>query len=105
MYQMRPAQLEALSFAVRECYEGEVIRHLRNIFPACVSEVLDGEIRERVQRCIPRAGGCRLTTQYDVLCFIDATYVLGEFFDSDESNPSLASLLKDEVRSEQIHSE
>jgi hypothetical protein len=83
MFRLRQEQFQEFTNAALESFEIAVVKHLREMLPAWVRPFTDEAIRQRVRACIPRAGVYELTTQYQVLCFVDATYLLGENFDTD----------------------
>jgi hypothetical protein len=99
MLKIRPEQLEVFAKAALERFEGSAIRHLRQIFPTAVASLTDDQIRMRVRSCLPRARLHGLTTEYQVLCFVDTTYLLGEFFDQEPPGSRIHRLLADTILS------
>lgn len=93
MFQLRDAHREAFEKTAYEAFEDAVVRQLRDLFADRVRAATDDDIRARVRACIPRARAYGLATQYQVMCFIDATYLLGEQFDTDPRYPTLRELL------------
>ncbi len=93
MFELREEHLNAFAGAAYDAFEDGVLRQLREVFPDKVRAFPDEDIRGRISACIPRAGVYGLTTQYQVMCFIDATYLLGEQFDGDPQYPSIRELL------------
>jgi hypothetical protein len=97
MLKLRPEQVQAFTDSAWNRFETGAIRHLRQIFPTAVASQSDSQIRQRVRDCVPRAGRYGLTTEYQVLCFVDATYLLGESFDSNPDDARLGALLTDGI--------
>jgi hypothetical protein len=93
MFQLREEHLNAFAQAAYGAFEDGVLRQLREVFPDKVRAFTDEDIRGRIRAGIPRASVYGLTTQYQVMCFIDATYLLGVKFDSDPRYPSIRELL------------
>jgi hypothetical protein len=83
MFQIRDAHLDAFAEAAYEAFEDGVLRRLRDVFAEKVCDFTDEDIRNRIRACVPRARSYGLTTQYQVMCFVDTTYLLGEDFDFD----------------------
>jgi hypothetical protein len=97
MLRIRKEQLPALRSVALDDFVDRGAAHLRRQLPALVAHFTAQELRERVRACIPRCDSYRLTSPYDIMCFVDATFLLGERFDEDPAHAWAADLLGDDV--------
>lgn len=83
MFKIREHHHKALRKDRLRLFEDRAIQHLRGCFPLETRSHSDGQLRERVRDCIGRANAYGLTTEQQVIAFIDVTYIEGERFDAD----------------------
>lgn len=95
MFKLRQEHLKAFSQLTLESFLNRGVSHLRKHFPSRVEDASDDDLRNWIRSCIPRAGAYGLTSQYEVMCFVDATILLGADFDSEPNYRLAAQLLCD----------
>jgi hypothetical protein len=95
MFKIRNEQARALTTLVRDNFEERAVRHLRDHEPAETAACSDAELRRRVRQGTPRAGKYGLTTEQQVMAFVDVTYLVGPEFDTDDGQPWARGVLTD----------
>ncbi len=95
MMRIRPEQMEAFDRLSLEAFLDRGAAHLRKEFPKEMAEASDANLRIQVRRGIDRAAKYGLTSQYEVICFVDAEVLLGEDFDGDPKHEWAKELLDD----------
>ena len=95
MIQIRPEQMEAFNRLCLEEFLDRGAAQLRKEFPKEMADASDANLRIRVRRGIDRAAIYGLTSQYEVICFVDAAVLLGEDFDRDPKHAWAKVLLDD----------
>jgi len=95
MWKIRQEQVDALSRGVMEGFERRAVGHCRRVLTQQVRPYTDAQLRERVRACLPRAAPYGLTTEYEVLCFVDTSFLLGEWFDRDPVHAWALQVLQD----------
>lgn len=83
MLKIREEQLEPFSSEAMTYFETRAVAHLRRDLVKQTGAFSDDDLRTRVRQCISRAAQYGLTTEKQVMCFVDVTYLLGPNFDSD----------------------
>jgi hypothetical protein len=96
MFQIRNQQIDALQADMLRRFEDAAIEHLRLHLTSQAQSYTDDELRQRVRECTIRAELYGLTSEQEIMCFVDATYLLGDRFDSDPSIPWAKELLEDQ---------
>ena len=94
MFKLRKAHMAAFEDAVFQDFEERAIDHLRTELPALAQPYDDGTLRQRIRAGIKRAAHYGLTTEHQLICFIDATFLLGERFDSDPGHDWALAILR-----------
>jgi len=82
MFQLRDGHLCAFNSAAMDNFEQRGVRHLRRRLPRATSAFSDEELRLRVRDGIRRARPYGLTTERQVMCFVDTGFLIGEDFDT-----------------------
>jgi hypothetical protein len=92
---IREAQLETFRDGARRDFEDKTILHLRSHLAEQTLPFSDVLLRARVRACIPRANRYGFRSSKQIVCFVDTTYFLGEFFDSQPTNRDIIGLISD----------
>jgi hypothetical protein len=58
--------------------------HLREYLPNQTKACSDDQLRQRIRSCVERARPYGLTSERQVMVFTDSTFLLGEYFDTDQ---------------------
>jgi hypothetical protein len=85
MFQLSENHLDAFRGIARGVFETRGVAHLSRRLPKQTAPYDDEQLRERIRSCIPRANRYNLTTQREVMAFVDTTYLSHEHFDTDPS--------------------
>jgi hypothetical protein len=83
MFQLRDEHLNALASVSRDNFVERGVSHLRVSLPDYSAPYTDDQLRERIRECVGRAGGYGLTSERQVMAFVDTTYIKGRNFDQD----------------------
>lgn len=82
MFQLRDQHVRGMEQVAEDNFVGRAVRHLRQTFPNTTAPQPDGNLSERVKRGIARAKPYGLTSEKQVMCFLDSGMILGETFDT-----------------------
>jgi hypothetical protein len=97
MFKMRAEHREAFRRAALEDFEERAIANLRNRLPEQASGVSTDAFRARVRKGLTRAAAYDLTTEFEVVTFIEAELLLGDRFDTDPRNLPVHLILKNKT--------
>ncbi len=75
--------MRAFQGVAKDNFEERGVGHLRRCLPEATAAYSDAQLKQHIDRCIGRAGRYGLTTERQVMGFVDATYLAGEHFDAD----------------------
>ena len=75
-------------------FEANAVRHLRAHLSGPTAAYTDDDLRRRARECVPRARAYGLTSERHIICFVDATYLLDERFDTDPEHDWAGKLLR-----------
>ena len=95
MFQLRDDHVRALQAVASNEFVERGVAHLRTCLPAATAGFTDDQLRQRIRGCIGRAGKYGLSSQQQVITFVDATYLAGEDFDTAPGNEKARALLLD----------
>jgi hypothetical protein len=98
IFRLRPGHIQGFAEASVEAYLDRVVTHVREQLSQAVTDLPPARIRERARLAIPRAKAHGLVSEYEALCFIDATFLLGEAFDKDPVERAAQAILADRTR-------
>ncbi|HUR44657.1 MAG TPA: hypothetical protein VMZ27_02185 [Candidatus Saccharimonadales bacterium] len=84
MFKFRKEHLDAFEAQAVAQFTARVLGHVKAVWAAETGELGDAAVLESVQSAIKRAGILGLSAEYDVVRFVDLTFILGKDF---ESNP------------------
>lgn len=93
MLKVRDEQYAALQDQAKLRFEDRVVRHLRTHLAEPTHEYSDDALRERIRVCQPRAAAYGLTSERQIVSFVDATFLIGEQFDSDPKHSDVSDIL------------
>lgn len=83
MLTIRKTQQDVFRRQARAAFEARAIAHLRRDLAEQTAGLGDDEVTRRVREAIARAERYGLATQRQIVCFVDASFLLGEGFDTD----------------------
>jgi hypothetical protein len=93
MLKIRAEQNSEFADQARQSFVERALRHAREELPGPVSCLSDDELRQSVRRATGRAGVYGLTTERQIICFLDASLLLGEGFEEQRQHEALRRLL------------
>ncbi len=82
VFQLRDEHVRGMQQVAEDNFVGRAVQHLRQTFPNTTAPQPDGDLSERVRRGIARAKPYGLTSEKQVMCFLDSGMILGETFDT-----------------------
>jgi hypothetical protein len=96
MFRIRAEQLDALEAAQIRRFEDLAIEHLRIYFHELTQPFSDDQLRLRVRECTIRSERYGLTSEQEIMYFLDTTFLLGNDFDLDPAISWAKDLLDDD---------
>jgi hypothetical protein len=84
MLKLRKEHLVAFEAQVIGLFASRAVAHLKAVWPAECGELGDLAVAESVQNAIQRATSFGLSSEYDVVRFVDLAFILAKDF---ETNP------------------
>jgi hypothetical protein len=84
MLKLRKEHLDAFEAQVVNLFIGRVITHVKALWPADCAQLGDPAVKDLVRSGIQRAASLGLTSEYDMVRFIDLSFILVKDF---ETNP------------------
>lgn len=93
MLKIRREQDERLRLQALVEFENRGVRHLRQQLRQPTAPFRDDELRQRIRACVLRAQQYGLTTEQQVMVFVDASYLVSEDFDSNPESDWAARIL------------
>jgi hypothetical protein len=96
MFRIRDEQIETLQADMLRRFEDAAVEHLRLHLASFTQTYTDDQLRQRAQECIPRSEQYGMSSEQEIMCFVDATFLLSDRFDSDPSTLWARELLEDE---------
>lgn len=85
MFQLRDEHIRAFQSVAVDNFEERAVRHLRKHLPDRTSQLTDDDLRRRVHRGMDRAKTYGFATEREIMCFVDTSFLLGEYFDTETS--------------------
>lgn len=96
MIEIRPEQYQSFEQAEWRKFVASAIQHVREDLPELATELSDADLAARVEIAVRRGEGFGLTTEYDLLCFLDASLLLNDAcFDANPKYAPIRSVLQD----------
>ena len=84
MLKLRKEHLAAFEAQAIALFANRVLAHVKSVWPEQSTELGDAVVRSTIQTAIQRAGMLGLVSEYDIVRFIDLSFILAADF---ETNP------------------
>lgn len=84
MLKLRKEHLEAFEAQAISLFANRVLAHVKAVWPEESAELEDSVLRSLVQTAVQRAGMLGLSSEYDIVRFVDLGFILAADF---ETNP------------------
>ena len=81
-FRMRPHQLRTFEEQAQQAFEDRALRHVREKLPEQSAGYSDEDARTLIRSCLPRSTSYGLTTERQIMCYLDATVLLGDQFET-----------------------
>jgi hypothetical protein len=85
--QLREDHMQAFESVALDNFEERAVRHLRTRLPQDAARYSDDELRARVRRSVKRSKSYGLTSEQQIMGFVDTGLLIGENFDTDPDHP------------------
>jgi hypothetical protein len=95
MFQIRADHMQEFDAMAIRNFEDRAVRHLRTKLINDVLPYSDEQLRERVRHATARCPGYGLTSERQIVSFVDAGVLVGENFDTDRRHPWARHILDD----------
>ena len=95
MLMIRKEQMGFFDECVSRSFKNRVFAHLIKVWPERCKEIGESEVRASIEKGIGRAANYKITSEMDVVGFIDLMYVHGWDFDRDIRLPWASDILTD----------
>ena len=82
MFKLRQEHLAAFETEVVKLFASRVIEHVKTVWPAECEELGEKTIAETVSSAIKRAGALGLSSELDIVRFVDLAFILAADFDT-----------------------
>jgi hypothetical protein len=82
MLKLRPEHLTAFEAQVVRLFNSRVVAHVKVVWPAECGELGDAALAETVRGAIQRAAALGLSSELDVVRFVDLAFILAGDFDT-----------------------
>ena len=82
MFKLRKEHLAAFETQVVSLFTSRVITHVKNVWPAECGELGEPAVAEIVRGAIQRGAALGLSTELDIVRFVDLAFILARDFDT-----------------------
>jgi hypothetical protein len=82
MFKLRKEHLDAFEAQVVRLFTSRVVAHVKAVWPPECAELGDPAVAEMVRSAVQRAAALGLSSEYDVVRFVDLAFVLAKDFDN-----------------------
>jgi len=82
MLKLRKEHLKAFEAQVVSLFGSRVVEHVKTVWPAECAEVGDATVVETVRNAIQRAATLGLSSEHDMVRFVDLSFILVKDFDT-----------------------
>jgi len=82
MLKLRQEHLDAFEAQAVSLFAARVLAHVKAVWPAECAELGDAEVASTVRNAIQRAGALGLSSEHDVVRFVDLAFLLAVDFDT-----------------------
>src|ERR1035438_10813732 len=90
---IRSEQMTALSNALTNTFESDMVSHLNRCFPPQCAVLGEEEVRNTIRYGLQRSRGYGITSSREVCRYVDLMMVFGRDFDRDPKLPWAAAIL------------
>ena len=97
MFKFRKEHLDAFEAQAVRLFTSRVLGHIKAVWPAETAELGDAPVAEAVSGAIKRAAALGLSTEYDVVRFVDLAFILGRDFETNPLGAWTRPILSDRV--------
>jgi hypothetical protein len=95
MFKLRQEHLDAFEAQVVNLFVSRVMEHIKAVWPAECAELGDAAVAETVRSAIRRAAALGLSSEFDVVRFVDLEFILAKDFDTNPFARWTGSILSD----------
>ncbi len=99
MFQLRDDHLRAMGQVAEDNFVTRAVAHLRSTYPETTKPMSDEDLSGRVRRGRQRAAVYGLSSEKQVMCFLDSGVILGETFDVNPAHAWTRPILTDPQKS------
>lgn len=82
MFKLRKEHLAAFEAQVVSLFASRIVAHVKSVWPAECGEVGDAAVGELVHGAIQRGAALGLSTELDIVRFVDLAFILARDFDT-----------------------
>ena len=82
MFKLRKEHLAAFEVQVVNLFTSRVVAHVKAVWPAECAEIGDAAVVEIVRGALQRAAALGLSTELDIVRFVDLAFILAKDFDT-----------------------
>ena len=82
MFKLRKEHLDAFEAQIVSLFEVRVVAHVKVVWPADCGELGDAAVAEMVRSSIRRGAALGLSSEFDVVRFVDLEFILAKNFDT-----------------------
>ena len=82
MFKLRKEHLAAFEAQVVNLFTSRVVAHVKAVWPAECAEIGDAAVVEIVRGALQRAAALGLSTELDIVRFVDLAFILAKDFDT-----------------------
>lgn len=100
MLHIKTSQFAELEQHAHNDFVRRMTLHFRALYPDVYYRLPHDHIQEALERCIARARGYGLSSEFPIMRFVDYIVMLGWTFDTSESHQWIVRILNDNERSE-----
>ena len=95
MLKLRKEHLDAFEVQVVSLFTSRVVAHVKAVWPAECGELGDAGVAGMVRSAIQRAAALGLSSEHDVVRFVDLTFILATDFDTNPLARWTGAILSD----------
>ena len=82
MFKLRKEHLDAFEAQVVSLFAARVVAHLKAVWPVECGELGAAAVADTVRKAIRRAAALGLSSEYDMVRFVDLDFILAKDFDT-----------------------
>ena len=81
LFQLSGAHVSAFQEVATTSFTERALEHLRAVLTEAAAPFTDEQVRQQVRNCMSRGAEYDLTTEQQIMHFVDATFLAGEDFE------------------------